>query len=58
VNIVKRSLRRRLFELGLSPSEVKIFHYFCGCTVMIRGAIYAVDENTAKVIKEMANESR
>ena len=58
MNIVKRSLRRRLLELGLSSSESKLSHYSCGYTVMIRGAIYAVDENTVKVIKETANESR
>ena len=58
MNNIERSLHRRLLELGLSSNEPKLFHYFCGYTVMIRGATYAVDENTANVIKEIANESR
>lgn len=58
MNNIERSLYRRLLELGLSSSESKLFHYSCGYTVMIRGATYAVDENTARAIKEIANESR
>jgi len=58
MNNIKRSLYRRLLELGLSSNNTKLFHYFCGYTVMIRGATYAVDENTAKLIREALNESR
>jgi len=53
------SLRRRLMELGLvSLSDIELTRYWCGYTVEIRGAKYAIDESAAKVTMELINEAR
>jgi hypothetical protein len=58
VKVGETSLRRRLMELGLSSQHtIGFVQYSCGYTVEIRGATYAVDKRTVKIIRNLISES-
>jgi len=58
VKVGETSLRRRLMELGLSSQHtIGFIQYSSGYTVEIRGATYAVDKCTARIIRNLISES-